>query len=179
MRGRTWLVAGCVSGLVPLLCGGTAWAVAPVSGADAVPVAGGAGAAPVPVASAPRADLTLHGSAVLAEGRAEVRLTPRNNGPAAVPDAGVLLRWSAPLAERQKLPGGCAPTDGRTVLCRTGALPADGTGEPLRVRVRFAGRPSEVTLELDTAWTGGVLDTDRSNDRLSVLVLETGDEYAF
>jgi hypothetical protein len=129
--------------------------------------------------SAPRADLAFHGSAVMNGDQMEVRLTPRNNGPTAVPDASVRLRWSAPLAERQRLPVGCARTDERSVVCGTGALPAGGVGEWIRVPVRLAERTEEVTLEVDTAWGGGVVDTDRSNDQLRVLVLDTGDAYSF
>jgi hypothetical protein len=55
----------------------------------------------------------------------------------------------------------------------------DAPGERLRVPVRLKERPSEVTLEVDTAWSGGAVDRDRTNDRLKVLVLDTGDAYAF
>ncbi|MFG2882041.1 hypothetical protein ACGFYV_06905 [Streptomyces sp. NPDC048297] len=129
--------------------------------------------------SAPQADLAFHGSAVMNGDLMEVRLTPRNNGPTAVPDASVRLSWSVPLAERQRLPVGCARTDERSVVCGTGALPAGGVGDQIRVPVRLAERPAEVTLEVDTAWGGGVVDANRSNDRLKVLVLDTGDTYSF
>ena len=109
----------------------------------------------------------------------EVRLTPHNAGPGTVTDASVRLRWSVPLADAQRLPAACAREDERTVLCGTGALTADGTGEQLRVPVRLRDKPSEVTLEIDTAWLGAAVDNDRSNDRLRVLVLDTGDAYAF
>ncbi|MEU7424302.1 hypothetical protein [Streptomyces sp. NPDC040750] len=45
--------------------------------------------------------------------------------------------------------------------------------------VRLRGRPSEVALEPDTAWSAGMLDEDRTNDRMKVLVLAPGDGYAF
>ncbi|WP_324614355.1 hypothetical protein [Streptomyces sp. MMG1121] len=133
-------------------------------------------AAPVPVSEA---DLAFHGTASMDGGKVEVRLTPRNNGPDAVSDASVRLRWSVPLAPAQQLPARCAREDERTVLCGTGGLAADTTGEQLRVAVRLEEQPSEFTLEIDTAWGGGVVDKDRSNDRLKVLVLDTGDAYAF
>jgi hypothetical protein len=109
----------------------------------------------------------------------QVRLTPRNNGPMAVPDASVLLRWSVPLAERQQLPEGCARTDERSVVCGTGALAVGEVGQELQMAVWLRERPAEVTLEVDTAWGGGVEDTDRSNDQQKVLVLDTGDAYSF
>ncbi|MGW2491899.1 hypothetical protein ACWCV9_32395 [Streptomyces sp. NPDC001606] len=155
-----------------------AWGPAVVCGAALVVpgVAGTAAAAPAPV---PEADLALHGTAVMDGDQVEVRLTPRNNGPAAVPDATVRLRWSVPLADRQQLPARCAREDERTVVCGTGALAAGAVGEQLRVPVRLREQLSEVTLEVDTAWGGGAVDKDRTNDRLTVLVLDTGDAYAF
>ncbi|MEU2064075.1 hypothetical protein [Streptomyces sp. NPDC013455] len=157
---RAWVSAGVCAGVV-LVPGSTVAAAAAV-------------AAPVP-----EADLALHGTAVMDGDRVEVRLTPRNNGPAEIADATVRLRWSAELADRQELPARCAREDERTVLCGTGVLAADGTGEQLRVPVRLRDRPQEVTLEVDTAWSAGVVDNDRTNDRVKVLVLATGDGYAF
>ncbi|MFJ9814216.1 hypothetical protein ACIRU3_02900 [Streptomyces sp. NPDC101151] len=157
MRMRTWVQGAC--GAVVMAAG----------------VAGPAGAAP-----SPEADLAFHGSAVMVGDQVDVRLTPSNNGPSAVPDASVLLRWSVPLAERQQLlPDGCTRTDERTVVCGTGALVADEAGQQIRMRVRLDEKPSEVTLEVGTAWAGGAVDKDRSNDQLKVLVLDTGDAYAF
>ncbi|MET7286300.1 hypothetical protein [Streptomyces sp. NPDC005573] len=155
VRMRAWALLG-VCGAAVLGTGGTAWAH------------GG-----------PQADLAFHGTAVMSDGQVDVRLTPRNNGPSAVPDASVLLRWSAPLAERQQLPEGCARTDERTVVCGTGAMAVGEVGEQIRVSVALEQRPSEVTLEVDTAWNGGVVDPDRANDTMRVLVLDTGDTYAF
>jgi hypothetical protein len=83
------------------------------------------------------------------------------------------------LADRQELPARCAREDERTVVCGTGALAVDAAGERLRVPVRLREQSPEVTLEIDTAWSAGAADEDRSNDRLSVLVLATGDSYAF
>ncbi|MFE1312162.1 hypothetical protein [Streptomyces sp. NPDC058755] len=144
----------------------------------AVMVAAGV-AGPVGAATGPEADLSFHGSAVLKEDQVEVRVSPHNDGPSAVSGASVQLRWSVPLAERQLLPGGCARTDARTVVCDTGALAEGETGEQLTLVARLAEAPSEFTLEVDTAWNGGAVDRDRSNDRLRVLVLDTGDAYAF
>ncbi|GHG38692.1 hypothetical protein GCM10018980_11670 [Streptomyces capoamus] len=154
MRMRAWVLSGVCAGAV--LVPGTA-----VAGA------------------VPEADLAFHGTAVLDEDRAEVRLTPLDNGPAAVADATVRLRWSVELADAQELPARCVREDERTVLCGTGALAVAAPGERLRVPVRLRERPSEVTLEIDTVWSAGAVDQDRSNDRVAVLVLDTGDEYAF
>ena len=115
----------------------------------------------------------------MASGVVAVRLTPRNHGPSAVPDATVRLRWSAPLADRQVLPDGCARSGPRVVLCRVGALAVDGLGERVELGVRLREEPSEVLLEIDTVWSGGVADRDPSNDRQRVLILDTGDEYYF
>ncbi|WP_330459178.1 hypothetical protein OIB37_21205 [Streptomyces sp. NBC_00820] len=155
-RLRAWVLVGGWCGVAALGAGGPAWADA-----------------------GPQADLAFHGSATMSGDHVEVRLTPRNNGPSTVPDASVLLRWSVPLAERQELPQGCARTDERTVVCGTGALAVGGVGEQIRVAVALRDRPSEVTLEVDTAWNGGVVDPDRANDTMRVLVLDTGDAYSF
>lgn len=127
----------------------------------------------------PEADLAYHGSAAMTAGRFDVRFTPRNHGPSAVPDATVRLRWSKPLADRQTLPEGCARSGERVVVCRTGALAADEAGERIELRVRLAGTPSEVLLELDTVWGGGAVDGNRANDQQRVLVLDTSDTYYF
>ncbi|MGW2745081.1 hypothetical protein [Streptomyces sp. NPDC001450] len=144
----------------------------------AVMVAAGV-AGPAGAAAGPEADLSFHGSAVMRGDQVEVRVSPHNDGPSAVSGASVRLRWSVPLAERQLLPDGCARADERTVVCDTAALDADETGEQITVAVRLAEAPSEFMLEVDTAWNGGAVDRDRSNDQLKVLVLDTGDAYAF
>ncbi|MET9451629.1 hypothetical protein [Streptomyces cinerochromogenes] len=130
-------------------------------------------------APAPEADLAFHGSVVLEGDRAEVLLTPRNNGPDEVTDATVRLRWSVELADGQELPARCVREDERTVVCGTGALAVDAAGERLRLPVRLRERPAELTLEIDTAWSAGATDEDRTNDRMAVLVLATGDAYSF
>ncbi|GAA3223645.1 hypothetical protein MTQ10_10140 [Streptomyces sp. XM83C] len=141
---------------------------------------GAVGAAPPAGAGVPEADLAYHGSAAMAGGLMDVALTPRNHGPSAVPEAAVRLRWSAPLAERQPEPApGCVRTGLREVVCRTGALPADGVGERIELVVRLAGRPAEARLEIETVWGGGRVDRDVDNDRQRVLVLDTGDRYYF
>ncbi|WP_406373753.1 hypothetical protein OG788_25895 [Streptomyces sp. NBC_00647] len=127
----------------------------------------------------PEADLAYHGYVTVAGGRVDVRLTPRNHGPNPVGDATVRLRWSAPLHDVQRLPARCARAGERTVVCRTGALPADGLGEEIRVRVRLRGVPSEVSMAVDTVWGGGSVDRNHANDRQRVLALDTGDSYAF
>ncbi|WP_282702990.1 hypothetical protein [Streptomyces sp. CC219B] len=151
------VLAGCVAAAVWV--GG----VAPAAGAVEVP----------------EADLAYHGAAAMSEGRVDVRFTPRNHGPSAVPDASVRLRWSEPLANRQVLPAGCARAGARALLCRVGGLAADEVGEAVELRVRLRGVPSEVLLEIDTVWSGGVVDRNRANDRQRVLVLDTGDAYYF
>ncbi|WP_328749482.1 hypothetical protein OHT57_29025 [Streptomyces sp. NBC_00285] len=147
-----------------------------VWGAVVVGLAGGGTAVAV---GGPEADLAYHGAASMSGGRVDVRFTPRNHGPAAVPDATVRLRWSEPLVDRQTLPDGCARAEERVVLCRVGALAADEVGERVEMRVRLLGVPSEVLLEIDTVWNGGTVDRNRENDRQRVLVLDSGDEYYF
>ncbi|MFF0010888.1 hypothetical protein [Streptomyces sp. NPDC005374] len=149
------------------------WGAAVAAGA----VLGGGGTAVA--GGGPEADLAYHGAASMSGGRVDVRFTPRNHGPASVPDATVRLRWSEPLVDRQVLPGGCARAEERVVLCRVGALAADEVGERVEMRVRLLGAPSEVLLEIDTVWNGGTVDRNRENDRQRVLVLDSGDEYYF
>ncbi|MFF4020152.1 hypothetical protein [Streptomyces sp. NPDC001843] len=149
------LAVGGVAGLAVVMGGGAAWA-------------GDAGA-----------DVVYHGSAVMTGDQVEVRLTPRNNGPSAVVDASVRLRWSVPLAEEQRLPAGCVREEERAVVCRTGSLAVDGVGERIVLSVRLKERPPELTLEFETAWGGGAGDTGKAHDRQRVLVLATGDTYAF
>jgi len=140
-----------------------------------------AGAAPGAGAEgrAAEAHLSFHGAAVLADGRLDVRFLPRNHGPAAVPDATVRLRWSAPLEDRDTLPRACVRAERRAVLCRVGPLPVDGLGEQIRLRVGLRGAPSEVLMEFDAVWSGGTVDRSRDDDRRRVLVLDTGDTYYF
>jgi hypothetical protein len=128
-------------------------------------------------AAGPEAEMAYQGAASLAGGRVDVRFTPRNHGPAAVPAATVRLRWSEPLEDRQTLPEGCARSAERVVLCRVGA--PDGVGKRVAMWVRLRGVPSEVLLEIDTVGNGGTVDRNRENDRQRVLVLDSGDEYYF
>lgn len=160
-----------------ILCGLGAAALAalasPAATATAAPVVD---AAP---AVAPEADLAYHGHLSMTGGRVDLRMTPQNHGPSGIAEATVRLRWSVPLADEQGLPAGCARTEVRTVMCRTGALPADGWGETITMAVRLRGAPSEVTLGIDTVWGGGAVDRNHHNDRQEVLVLDTGDTYVF
>ncbi|AOR37168.1 hypothetical protein BFF78_18630 [Streptomyces fodineus] len=151
------------------------WGVAGALGGVAL----GAGVAGAAADPAPEADLVFHGTAVMNGDQVEVRLTPRDNGPAAVPDATVRLRWSVDLADAQQLPARCAREDARTVVCGTGALDVKGAGRQLDVPVRLKEKPSQVTVEIGTVWGGGAVDKDHTNDALNVLVLDTGDAYAF
>ncbi|MFD9907668.1 hypothetical protein [Streptomyces sp. NPDC059063] len=141
---------------------------------------GGAGAVPAgrgPVRG--EADLAFHGYVALSDGRVRVSLTPRNHGPSDVGDATVRLRSSAPLADAGRLPGACVREGGRGVLCRTGALPAGGWGEPLDLVLPLKGGGQEVTLTVDTAWGGGAVDGNPANNHRVVLALDTGDSYYF
>ncbi|WP_435862398.1 hypothetical protein [Streptomyces phaeochromogenes] len=162
-----------------ILCGlGAAALVALASPAATAAVAA------VPVvdagpAVAPEADLAYHGHLSMTGGRVDLRMTPQNHGPSGIVEATVRLRWSVPLADEQGLPAGCARTELRTVMCRTGALPADGWGETITMAVRLRGAPSEVTLGIDTVWGGGAVDRNHHNDRQEVLALDTGDTYVF
>ncbi|MFG2351268.1 hypothetical protein [Streptomyces phaeochromogenes] len=162
-----------------ILCGlGAAALVALASPAATAAVAA------VPVvdagpAVAPEADLAYHGHLSMTGGRVDLRMTPQNHGPSGIAEATVRLRWSVPLADEQGLPAGCARTEVRTVMCRTGALPADGWGETITMAVRLRGAPSEVTLGIDTVWGGGAVDRNHHNDRQEVLALDTGDTYVF
>ncbi|MFE3169523.1 hypothetical protein [Streptomyces sp. NPDC059224] len=131
------------------------------------------------VAWAEDADLEVHGSAVMNGDVVVVRVIPRNLGPGIVSDATVRLRWSAALADTQQLPPACARSGDREVVCGTGPLAVDLPGGQLVVPVRLRERPAEVTMEADMAWSGGAVDHDRTNDMQRVLVLATGDPYAF
>ncbi|MEW2119092.1 hypothetical protein AB0945_28650 [Streptomyces sp. NPDC005474] len=151
-----------------------------VAGAVAVAVGVvGGGAVAGADSGGPEADLAYHGVVSLDQGRIDLRVTPRNHGPSAVADATVRLTWSAPLAARQQLPDGCARLGARVVVCRTGALAADGVGERIGLRLRLRGAPSEVALDIGTVWSGGAVDRNRGNDEQHVLVLDTGDAYYF
>ena len=152
-RGGLTVVAAVAAGVLVVGGGGTAWAGS--------------------------ADLEVHGAVVLSGDLMEVRVTPRNHGPDGVTGASVRLTSSAALADAQQLPGGCARTGEREVVCDTGPLAVELPGEQLVVPVRLRDRPAEVTLAVDVAWGGGAVDQDRTNDRQRVLVLATGDPYAF
>ncbi|MDG9707989.1 hypothetical protein [Streptomyces sp. DH10] len=170
-------VAGLVTGVAAPAFGAPATG-APAAGAPAsgTPVSG---AAPAVGRHGSEAGLAYHGSASLSAGHVDLAFTPRNHGTAAVADATVRLRWSEPLADRQELPVGCARSGRQAVLCRTGALAADGVGERIALRVRLPGAPPEVVLDLDTVWVGGAVDRARREERQRVLVLDTGDPYHF
>ncbi|WP_210582490.1 hypothetical protein [Streptomyces sp. GESEQ-4] len=139
----------------------------------------GGGASLAVAGSGPEAELAYHGAASLAAGRVDVRFTPRNDGASAVPDTSVRLAWSEPLADRQTLPDGCAPSGDRAVLCRVGALAGKGVGKPVSLRVQLREAPSEVLLEIGTVADGGQGSGSGVSDPQRVLVLDTGDEYYF
>lgn len=127
----------------------------------------------------PEVDLAYHGQVAMSRGRVETRLIPQNHGPSSVADATLRLRWSAPVTAMRGLPPMCVRADTQTVLCRTGALPADGRGRRIRVSARLAGAPSEVTVRIDTMWSGGSADHNPQNNTHKVLALDTGDVYYF
>lgn len=129
--------------------------------------------------ASPRADLAYHGAITLARDHVTVAVTPQNHGPSDVPDATVRLTWSTRLADPQALPAPCLRTGPRAVVCRTGALPAAGLGDPFTVDVRLVTAPTEVTVRLDTAFGAGTVDHNPENNRHRVLVLDTGDPYYF
>ena len=127
----------------------------------------------------PEADLAYHGQVAVTAGRVDVALTPQNHGPSSVTDATVRLRWSAPVVDARGLAQQCVRADVRTVLCRTGALPADSRAGRIGVSVRLAGAPSEVTVRIDTLWSDGAADRNPQNSSHQVLALDTGDVYYF
>ncbi|MEU8978830.1 hypothetical protein [Streptomyces sp. NPDC048309] len=146
-------------------------------GVGAVLVVGAA--SPAGAVLAPEADLAYHGRVSMTRGIVDVRLIPQNHGPSAVKDATVRLSWSAALTDAQRLPGACARVGARAVVCRTGALAADGLGAAIGLTVRLRGVPSEVAMEIETVWSGGAADRNHGNDRQRVLALDTGDSYVF
>ncbi|WP_338697592.1 hypothetical protein V2W30_17270 [Streptomyces sp. Q6] len=127
----------------------------------------------------PEADLAHHGGITMTGAHVAVALTPQNHGPSDVTDSTLRLAWSVPLADDQTLPDACLRSGPRTVDCRTGALPAAAYGTPFTVDVRLAAATTEVTVRIDTVWTGGPVDHNGQNNRHRVLVLDTGDTYYF
>ncbi|MFF1326202.1 hypothetical protein [Streptomyces sp. PAN_FS17] len=179
---RMRVAAVCGAALVTAV-GGVAPAAGVVRGDEAVRGAGAVrGAEAVRDAVAVRgavAGLAYHGSADIVGDRVDVRFTPHNHGPAAVPDSVVRIRWSQPLEEGQTLPARCAPEGDRAVRCRVGRLGAHDSGERIGLRVRLREAPSEVLLEFDPVGSDGTVDESRAAERQRVLVLDTGDKYYF
>ncbi|MFC8230793.1 hypothetical protein [Streptomyces sp. NPDC057287] len=130
-------------------------------------------------AIAPEADVSHHGRVSLTEERIGVQLLTGNRGPSPLADATVRLRFSAPLAAWQRLPRRCMRGGSSTVLCATGPLRVAGDARRTALGLRFAGRPAEVVVRVDTVWNGGASDRNRRNDTREVLVLSTGDAYVF
>ncbi|MGW1889213.1 hypothetical protein ACWCP6_03000 [Streptomyces sp. NPDC002004] len=143
-------------------------------GAEGAPVRGRAQGV-----SVAEADLAFHGIVSMDKGVMSVTITPQNYGPSDLDEAAVRLRWSVPLAARQTMPAGCVRTGARTVLCKTGAVDAGGTGPSFSMRARLAGTPPEASLRIETAWNGGAKDRNPQNNEHDVLALETGDLYVF
>lgn len=152
--------------------------------ASALALGGGGTAAAVgaPVARgiAPEADVSHHGHVSLWGTGLGIWLRSENRGPADLTGVTVRLRVSVPLAGFQELPQECLRADRSTVLCRTGVLRADGSGQrQLALGLQLAGRPAEVVVRIDTVWNGGATDRDAKNSDHEVLALATGDEYVF
>ncbi|MFD5189101.1 hypothetical protein ACFWMU_13310 [Streptomyces sp. NPDC058357] len=183
LSGTVVLGAGAVAVAAPALPAAPAASVAPAASAERVASAGPAASAVrvAPVAAiVPEADVSHHGHVVLWDAGLAVRVRTENHGPASLAGVTVRVRTSVALAERQELPQNCLQTDRWTVLCRTGALRADGAQERLLAfELRLAGRPDEVVVWVDTLWNGGAADRNPENNDHEVLALATGDEYVF
>ncbi|MDG4857283.1 hypothetical protein P8605_03790 [Streptomyces sp. T-3] len=131
-------------------------------------------------AAAPEADVAFHGFTSMWEGDLGIWLTPENHGPGDVSDVTVRLRFSAGLATTQShLPESCLRAGTRVVLCRTGELRAGGWGEELQLDLKLKGKPSEVTVQIDTLWNGGAGDDNPKNNQHKVTTLDSGDSYFF
>ncbi|WP_393058861.1 hypothetical protein [Streptomyces sp. LN549] len=160
--------AAAMASTVALGVGGTAVAVgAPVG-------------TPVGRNIAPEADVSHHGHVSLWGTGLGIWLRSENRGPADLAGVTVRLRVSVPLAGRQELPQECLQADRATVLCRTGALHADGSEQrQLALELQLAGRPAEVVVRIDTVWNDGATDRNAKNSEHEVLAPATGDEYVF
>ncbi|GGP79143.1 hypothetical protein GCM10010278_66940 [Streptomyces melanogenes] len=146
---------------------------------DVVGRPGAGGATVAPAAPGAEADLAYHGHVSLWAGRVGVWVEPSNHGPAAVPDATVRLRFSAPLDGTESLPPGCLRGSPETVLCSTGEMRAAGAGRPIALDLRVAGSPAEVVVNINTSWSGGAGDRNPGNNTHRVLAPATGDKYAY
>ncbi|MYS05271.1 hypothetical protein GTW71_02125 [Streptomyces sp. SID6041] len=147
--------------------------------AAAVVVGAGTGAGAVEPVAGPEADLAHHGHVSLWDGRVGVWLVSENFGPTDLAQATVRLAFSVAMAGGRELPDACLWSSDRVVSCRTGELPAAGGVGELMLDLRTAGSPDELTVDITTAWRGGVADRNPRNDRHRVLVLATGDPYVF
>ncbi|MER6999954.1 hypothetical protein [Streptomyces sp. NPDC000410] len=125
------------------------------------------------------ADVAHHGHASLWGGRLGVWLESGNHGPARVADVTVRLTFSEPPVAGQELPADCLWGGDRVVLCRAGALDADGPASGVALDLRVPGDPAEVVMRVGTMWNGGATDRNHANDEHSVLVPATGDGYVF
>ncbi|WP_432193293.1 hypothetical protein [Streptomyces sp. bgisy027] len=168
---RRMRVAAVCGAVVVTAIGGVTPAAGAVRGAEAVRGVGAVRGA--------ESGLAYHGSADMVGDRVDVRFTPHNHGPGAVPGSVVRIRWSQPLEEGQALPVGCVPEGDRAVRCRVGPLGAHDSGERIGLRVRLRGAPSEVLVEFDPVGADGTVDESRAAQRQRVLVLDTGDTYYF
>ncbi|MFJ2091958.1 hypothetical protein ACIOEW_22210 [Streptomyces sp. NPDC087901] len=161
-------------------------AAAALASTVALGVGGTAAAVGTPVGTpvgrniAPEADVSHHGHVSLWGTGLGIWLRSENRGPADLAGVTVRLRVSVPLAGRQELPQECLQADRATVLCRTGALHADGSEQQqLALELQLVGRPAEVVVRIDTVWNGGATDRFSKNSEHEVLAPATGDEYVF
>lgn len=124
--------------------------------------------------------MSHHGHVLLWGSGLGVRVRTENHGPSSLTGVTVRVRTSVALAARQELLRSCLQSDRWTVLCRTGALHADGAEERrLALDLRLVGRPDEVVVRVDTLWNGGATDRNPGNNDHEVLAPATGDEYVF
>ncbi|MFF3321179.1 hypothetical protein [Streptomyces sp. NPDC002889] len=128
---------------------------------------------------APESDVAHHGRITLAAGRLGILLVTQNHGPSSLESATVRLVLPERPAGAQVLPAGCLRAGERVVLCATGPLRAGGVGHKVSLDLRTVGTPSEVLVQIDTAWNGGASDLNPENNEHRVLVPATGDPYVF
>ncbi|MBT2368730.1 hypothetical protein J7E88_26205 [Streptomyces sp. ISL-10] len=148
-------------------------------GVEAGVVSGAAAAAGTAGAIAPEADVAHHGHVSLHGGRFEISLTSENHGPSGLDDVTVKLEFSLRPVGELRLPERCLRAGERVVLCATGPLRADGAGRTTTLRLRTAGDPPEMVVNIRTVWNGGATDRNPANNEHRVIVPATGDPYAF
>ncbi|MFF4187872.1 hypothetical protein ACFYZ9_32235 [Streptomyces sp. NPDC001691] len=185
-RGTLATVAVAVLVAATLIATGTS------SGATDAGRGGGPGAAARPVlpaVTAPdpaaadgargEADVSYHGHVSLWNGHVGVWLATANHGPSPVSGATVRLRFSLAFDPGATLPPSCLRTGPSAVQCGTGPMRAAGNGVQLALDLATLGTPTEVGLDIDTVWNGGMTDHNPANNTHHVLAPATGDPYTF